>query len=255
MTIKPPHDTVDFYQGLAEHYDSMTRFAERLQSETERLAIWRQKLACHSVVDVGCGTGLHSIALAKLGLQVTAIDPELAMLKVAAENAATYGVTLRLLAGTMQNLHRHLTAKQDALFCLGNTLPHLLTDRSLYAGLRSAHKVLRPGGALVIQLLNYQRILAQQERIVQINRTDETEWIRFYDFLDGRIRFNVLMIQGSCAPFHHRLFSTLLRPYQRKELHSTLQACGFAKIAYYANLEEAPYQRFSPNLVICAFKK
>ena len=53
--------------------------------------------------------------------------------------------------------------------CLGNTLPHV-TERDavarLAAGLR---RLLRPEAALVIQILNYERIFASNERHLPIN--------------------------------------------------------------------------------------
>jgi len=244
-----------FYDELAGRYDAMARFSDRLEAERKTLALWQQKLGCRRVTDVGCGTGLHAIALAQLGLAVTAVDPAPAMLRIAAENAKANGVELTLLPVPMQSLHRSLSEPQDAVFCLGNTLPHLLNKRSLYAGLKSAHRSLRRGGALVLQLLNYERVLAKKERIVQISRAGEMLFIRFYDFLDNAVRFNVLIAETGAVPPSHRLISTRLRPYGQAQLKAALRDCGFSSLECYGALSQQPYQPAGANLVLCAYKR
>ncbi len=244
-----------FYEELAGRYDAMARFSDRLESERKTLAVWQQKLGCRMVTDVGCGTGLHAIALAQLGLAVTAVDPAPAMLQAAAENAKANGVQLTLLPVPMQSLHRSLSEAQDAIFCLGNTLPHLLNKRSLYAALKSAHRSLRRDGALVLQLLNYDRVLVKKERIVQISRAGDTLFIRFYDFLDTAVRFNVLIAETGAAPPSHRLISTRLRPYGQAQLKAALRDCGFSSLESYGTLSRQPYQPAGANLVLCAYKR
>jgi len=244
-----------FYEELAGRYDAMARFSDRLEAEKKALAVWQQKLGCRIVTDVGCGTGLHAIALAQLGLSVTAVDPAPAMLRAAAENAKANGVELTLLQVPMQSLHRSLSQEQDAVFCLGNTLPHLLNKRSLYAGLKSAHRSLRRGGALVLQLLNYQQVLAKKQRIVQVSRAGETLFVRFYDFLDNAVRFNVLIAETGAVPPSHRLISTRLRPYGQAQLKAALRDCGFSSLECYGALSQQPYQPAGANLVLCAYKR
>ncbi len=246
---------MDFYAELADHYDDMTRFQERLESETRVLALWQKKLGCRNVVDVGCGSGLHAIGLAKLGLEVLAVDPSSAMLQRAQENAAARHVKIQFRTWTMQKLASRLSEPRDAVFCLGNTLPHMLSTRSLQAGLASLYHSLKADGALILQLLNYDQVLQRQERIVQISRSNDMEYIRFYDFLKSKIRFNVLMIDSRILPYQHRLFSIELNPLTKSQLTTILHKCGFGTLEFYGNLSQAPYTLQSPNLIICAYKK
>lgn len=247
---------MEFYDQWAEYYDSMTRFSERVLSEKNILAQWQQKLACRQVVDAGCGTGLHAVGLALLGLSVTAIDPAEKMLKQAAEQAETYGVNIRFVGATMQTLHRVVApGSQDAVFSLGNTIPHLLTNRSALAAFRHIHQCLKPGGAFVVQLLNYDKILQQQERIISVTREKDLRFVRFYDFLKSRLRFNVLISDEQAQPASHHLFSTELYPYRKKQLQTLLRQAGFSKQEIYGTLAMSPYTASSPNLVICACKR
>jgi len=82
---------------------------------------------------------------------------------------------------------------------------------------------------VAIQVLNYDKILARQERIVSIDREGDTEFVRFYDFLPGgNVRFNLLQFgweeTGSLV---HSFTSVILRPYTRQELVTALAKNGF----------------------------
>jgi len=85
---KPTMQEVDFYNQLAESYDAMTRFDERLGRERDLLKFWVEAGCWQTVLDAACGTGLHAIALASLGIKTTASDASAAMLEQAQERAA-----------------------------------------------------------------------------------------------------------------------------------------------------------------------
>ena len=57
------------------------------------------------VLDLGTGTGMLAIGFARLGMAVTALDPEPDMLAAAAERADAAGVTLDLRQGSSGDLH------------------------------------------------------------------------------------------------------------------------------------------------------
>jgi SAM-dependent methyltransferase len=57
-----------------------------------------------AVLDLGCGTGMLAIPFARLGMTVTAIDPEPEMLAAARSAAQAAGVMLTLLQGSSHDL-------------------------------------------------------------------------------------------------------------------------------------------------------
>ncbi len=247
---------MDFYDQWADYYDTMTRFSERVESEKNILAQWQLQLGCRTVVDAGCGTGLHAVGLALLGMTVTAIDPSEKMLDRAKAQAEHYGVHIRFAGITMQHLQRVVApASQDAVFSLGNTIPHLLTRPVIRSSFKRIYECLKPGGALVLQLLNYDKILRRQERIISVSSEGELQFVRFYDFLARRVRFNILVSDRQSSPGRHHLFSTELYPYSKQLLQSLLREAGFVRLKTYGSLSMQPYTAASPNLVLCAFKR
>jgi glycine/sarcosine N-methyltransferase len=249
------HGQVDFYEQLSGCYDRMTRFEARLQAEEPILQLWLERHRIERALDAACGTGVHAILLALKGVRTAGADISMAMLDRAREHATRLGADVRWLQAPLQELSGHFSETFDAVFCLGNSIPHLLEDSDLERAVGSFTDLIRPGGLLLLQLLNYHRILQEQERIVAIQRSPDVEFIRFYDFLGERLRFNVLTIEGNAERPHHQLHGTILRPYRSDELVPALKAGGFDRTEIFGDMRRSPFEpERSANLVIAALK-
>jgi len=108
-----------------------------------------QPLAGLEVLDVGCGGGLLSEPLARLGARVTGIDLEPANLKVAAEHARAAGLEID---------YRQTSAEQLAaagasfdLVCVMEVVEHV-PDQAGF--LDACGRLVRRGGGLVLATLN-----------------------------------------------------------------------------------------------------
>ncbi len=244
-----------FYRGMAEQYDTMTRFAARLPGEREMLARWRDRLGFASALDVACGTGLHAIALAQLGVAVTGADLSPEMLAQARRHAAAEGVHVQWVAAAMERLDQAVDAPFDLLLCLGNSLPHLLDADALAAALSGFHRLLAPGGHLLLQLINYTAVLAWQRRVIAVGREGEREFIRFYDFGEPLLRFNILEIDWGQRPPAHRLQSVPLYPWRPGEVEAALRIAGFGEVELSGDLGQSPFAAAtSANTVVLARK-
>ncbi len=245
-----------FYEEIAGYYDTMTRFQERIADETAMLKAWIERYQFRSVADIACGTGLHAIILSQLGIQTVGADISERMLEMARVHALEIGVETTWIHSSMEEARFKIQGEYDAVFCLGNSLPHLLNHTALLSAIKSFCRLLSPGGIVVLQLLNYHRILAEQQRIIGIHRQGTTEFVRFYDFYSDRIRFNVLSIGWQNRSPVHTLNSTPLYPYQKDELESALAKQGFGEFEYYGTMTFQPFEELSsPNLVLVARKK
>jgi SAM-dependent methyltransferase len=241
----------NFYRQLAGRYDEMTRFRERLGPEQKVLEAWARQYRWQSVLDAACGSGLYSIVCARLGLAVTGTDLEPAMIALAKQHAVEFAVSARFETVAMQELPAHFDRTFDAVLCLGNSFPHLLTDQDCDRTLAGFFQLLNPGGTVVIQSINYDRVLAKQERVVAINRSGDREFVRFYDFIPPLVRFNVLTIDWADGKATPALESTELYPYRADEMRAALSRAGFSDITLYGDLRFAPFMPTeSKDLVI-----
>jgi glycine/sarcosine N-methyltransferase len=243
----------EFYAELAADYDRMTRFEERVRSEEAILSKWRERYGFNSALDAGCGTGLHAVVLARLGVRTVASDLSAEMLEQARRNAVEQEVRVEWVQADFTNLAERIKGPFEALLCLGNSLPHVLSPEDLARTFDSFSRLITGEGPLVVQILNYERILARAERIVGIAREQNLYFVRFYDFLTEFVQFNVLRIRTEQGKITHTLNSTLLRPYREPQLRKECERVGFSRLDCFGDLNFSPFDPGkSPNLILVA---
>jgi glycine/sarcosine N-methyltransferase len=256
------------YDTFSIDYDRFVNWDERLVFE---LPFLQQQLNSLSpaldqplrVLDAACATGRHAIALAQLGYSAAGADFSSGMVTRAQANADSAGLTVPFVVAGFGGLANATVLRPllpfDAVLCLGNSLPHVLTSPDLIATLTDFAHCLRPGGRLVIQSRNFDAVLAQRERWMepQSHREGEREWIflRFYDYNpDGLIAFNIFTLyRAGSGAWEQRVTTTHLWPQRQAELTAALKSAGFEDLALYGSLGGSIFDpAASGNLVIVA---
>lgn len=241
------HSAVDFYDDLSADYDEMFGFEKDLAAAEKFVAGLKTRFQFAKALDIGCGTGSFTLALARSGGKATGMDLSTAMLEKARKNSLAYGLEIDFVEAGMEDISSAVNGKFDLILCMGNTLPHLLDKRALNSMLAACAKLLNPGGHLVLNLLNYRKILDLKERLVGISRNGEHEFIRFYDFAEPYVRFNILEIDWTENPQAHKLLSTRLYPYTCRELETALAGAGFEIQELCSGLDFANYEPEKAN--------
>jgi glycine/sarcosine N-methyltransferase len=274
------------YDDFSSDYDRFVDWPGRLAAELPFIERELQAVGARRVLDAACGTGMHAVALAKRGYKVVGADLSAGMVEQARANATAAGVDVGFEVAGFGELARifgggapriagsemaaptptlHQGEKEqgfDAVLCLGNSLPHLLTPADLAAALADFAACLRPGSLVLIQNRNFDRVLAQGERWMepQAHREGKAEWLflRFYDFEpDGGLTFNlVTLLSEGAGGWSQQIASARLRPLQREELATALTSAGFAEVAFWGDMQGVPFDPDrSPNLVVAARRK
>jgi ubiquinone/menaquinone biosynthesis C-methylase UbiE len=135
----------DYASGAAD-YDR--RWARYNRASLALLRPWVAERALGRVVDVGCGTGNLLGLLADSGARVDAyagIDPAPAMLRVAADKLRASGIPGALAAAPAEAL-----PFADGAFHTAVSASTLHDWPDPRAGLAEVHRVLHPGGALLL---------------------------------------------------------------------------------------------------------
>jgi 2-polyprenyl-6-hydroxyphenyl methylase / 3-demethylubiquinone-9 3-methyltransferase len=107
-------------------------------------------LAGARALDVGCGGGLLSEALARQGARVTGIDLAPGMVEVARLHAAEEGVDVDYRVAAAEELAATLAGSFDVITCM-EMLEHVPQPARMLATLAT---LARPGGAVFVSTLN-----------------------------------------------------------------------------------------------------
>ena len=106
----------------------------------------RTPLSGKTALDVGCGAGLLTEPLARLGAKVTGIDATPGVIDVARDHASAMGLAIDYRAGDIQELAGHF----DLITCM-EVIEHV-ADPALFV--KALARRLAPGGLLVLSTPN-----------------------------------------------------------------------------------------------------
>lgn len=110
----------------------------------------RAPLRGKRVLDVGCGGGLLSEAMAQAGADVTGIDLGTATVEVAELHALESGVSVRYLRESAEQHALTNAGAYDVVTCM-EMLEHVPEPQSV---LRALHTLVKPGGDVFVSTIN-----------------------------------------------------------------------------------------------------
>ncbi len=248
-------DTPDAYGRLA--YRGLIAWPERLQREGPLLQRVLQTGPSPRVLDLGCGSGEHTRFLTALGFEATGIDLSPAQVEAAraADPAGQY------VQASLTELAGRVAPGQGGAICVGNTLPHLCEEADVRAFFSGLAQCLAPGAPLLLQLLNYDRILDRGERtfpvVLRPGEADgeETVFLRLMTHHgDGRLTFtpaNLRFRPGSESPLEVISAQKVsLRGWRRAELETLAEASGLRVREAFGTMTGEAWSATASDLVL-----
>jgi SAM-dependent methyltransferase len=139
-------------EHIAEQYDDY--FAENRLFEFDQEVLARHIRPPGLVVDLGCGTGRATVALARRGLLGLAVDLSPAMLRVVARKAKAENLPIQPLRANLVELDCIRSQSADYALCLFSTLGMIRPRQNRHRLLLHARRILKPGGLLVLHVHN-----------------------------------------------------------------------------------------------------
>lgn len=241
---------MSFYQQLHQYYDilfpanpTQIQFIEKYCKPKAR------------ILDIAAGTGNQALLLAKNGYEVTATDNEAEMVAKMKEKAESENIPLQSLQLSMEKMQALDTATFDLVICIGNSIVHLQTLEEIRLMVTDLYKILESDGTIIVQTVNYDKILAEQIRKLPIiTKREGITFERTYDFQNEKIHFTgALTIENDGAKQYFEN-TVELYPLQSYQLVSVLQEAGFSEISLYGDFQENNYNSTSPAIIAVAKK-
>ena len=257
--------TSALYDGfIADYYDESPVVRGRLQDVAFYVDAARE--CGDPVLEMGCGTGRVTMALAEAGYRVTGLDISERMLARAEQKRAALGKEARervqLVQGDMARFD--LGEKFRVIVVPFRPFQHLIETQQQLACLACVRKHLAPGGRLIVDFFQ-----TDPERMHDPAWLSES-LIAEYDMPDSRH----VRIMERVAAFHRALqrndvemifyvrtsegkeerlvFAWTLRYFFRYEVEHLLARCGFRVIAEYGAFDRTPIQDNSPEMIFVA---
>jgi ubiquinone/menaquinone biosynthesis C-methylase UbiE len=239
-----------FYETLARHYDEVFPKASATVTFLDKTFKVAQ---AEKILDLACGTGTYTLELARLGYQCWGTDLEPGMIEQAKAKAKVVGVDVRFEVGDMRE-PESLGLTFDGLFCIGNSLAHLLNLDDLKKALTMMCSVLSQQGVAVFQVVNYDRILAQGDTELPLIERDQLRFTRMYrPQSEERLIFDsFLEVRNEDGSITKLDNSVELRPLRKTALETYLLAAGFSTVKTYGDFKGGPYTPDSQATILVA---
>ncbi|HLP61172.1 MAG TPA: class I SAM-dependent methyltransferase [Candidatus Deferrimicrobium sp.] len=217
----------EFFENYAESYEKES-FTQGTQGEVDFIEQEISFDKSRRILDIGCGTGRHSIELAARGYCVTGIDLSPAQLNKAIEKAKKQNVSIDFFQADA----RHLDFKNEfdlvLMICEG-AFPLMETDEMNFQILANAQKALKANGKLIITTLSALfPIFHSTEKFLNEHGLNSRD--THFDFLTCRETSTVEMIDDSGTK---KIINCTDRYYMPSEMTWYLKTLGFKNVGIF----------------------
>jgi len=249
---------------IADYYDESPVVKGRLQD----VVFYRDAARDFGdpVLELGCGTGRITMALAEAGKRITGLDLSERMLERAVKKRAALFVEARervhLVQGNMAGFD--LGEKFRLVIIPFRPFQHLLEVHQQMNCLECVRKHLAPGGRLILDVFqtDAERLhdpVHMREALVTEYNTADGRQVRISERVAAFHRAeqvnDVEMIYSVAHPGGRKerlVFAWPLRYFFRYEVEHLLARCGFQVAAEYGNFDRTPIQDDSPEMIFIA---
>lgn len=246
-----------YYDILYSHRDirSEVDFLEKIFREYSRVPV-------QSVLDVGCGTGIHSVELAKRGYRVLGIDASEAMIERAREKSRGLE-NVSFLVSDARRLN--ISETFDTAIAMYGVVSYFTSEEDLLSFLGSVRSVLKEGGCFVFDTWNMLGVLEKRvyyetpsthfRKLGSTLAVKEEVWK--IDVLDqtarAEISWSVIDLKTGFVDVQNYVLT--LRLFTPRELAHYLSDAGFEVVAMFEDYSCKPLSWDSSELVVVARSK
>lgn len=246
------------YGALAAHYDMLNgevpyiRLAKYLIRHFER-----HGLPVRTVLDLACGTGTVTWALADAGYEMIGIDSSPDMLSVCASKAAKHGGQAPLLlCQDMAELDLYGTV--DAAVCTLDSANYVTDPRRLRRAFERVRLFLNPGGLFIFDVNTESKLASRHGTSFVSESADGNVFCACrteYSAGKRMARYDISVFSRSPSGVYSRYDERhTQRIYSAAELEEMLEGAGFGEVRAYGDMVMRPPKESEERIFYRAVK-
>jgi len=241
-------DDESFWKDLYPFLFPDQRFTEAPEQVEKVLALTRP--GGKAVLDLCCGPGRCSIALAQTGFKVTGVDRTKFLLGKARARARAARARIEWIQMDMRDFVRENAF--DLVVSMFTSFGYFDDKKDDLLVLRNIFNSLTPGGVCLIDVMGKERLAGILRPTTSEVLPDGTKLIQRHEIFDDwtRIRNEWILIRKGRAKsfkFHHTIYSG-------QELKDRMVQAGFIDVKLYGNLDGDEYGPDAQRLIAVARK-
>jgi len=236
-------DDDSFWRDLYPFMFPEKRFAEAVEQVDKALELTAP--GGKSALDLCCGPGRCSIALARRGFSVTGVDRTKYLLDKARARARAEKVKVQWVQTDMRDFVR--PGAFDLALSMFTSFGYFDDKREDVGVLENVLASLRPGGACLIDVMGKERLAAILQRTSSSVLPDGARLVECREIFDDwtRIRNEWIVIRKGTAKSYRFHLTT----YSGQELRDRMERVGFVDVKLYGSLEGAEYGPGAQRLI------
>lgn len=243
------------YSSFARYYDSLTHNVE-YEKRADYFCALLERLNHKAgiTLDLACGTGSLTIALAKRGLDVYGIDGSSSMLSVAQQKAAENGLNLLFLCQQMQSIDLYGTV--DTVICALDSINHITSENEVLKAFERVSLFLAPDGYFIFDMntiYKHKQVLADH---VFLYDTDDVYcvWQNRLEEKTNRVAITLDFFGREDNAYYRSSEHFYERAYDTQLIVSLLSKAGMETVGLFDDLTFNPPNDRTERIIVVAKK-
>jgi SAM-dependent methyltransferase len=246
----------DVFDRFSDAYEAMIDWPKRLAREGPFFQDIFRSIGAGRVLDAACGTGHHAAMFHQWGLEVEGADLSASMIQRCRQR---FGQSERLRWEARPFDQPAEQGAFDAVVCVGNSLALVADDAALSRAVAAMLQSLRPGGALIVQILNLGRLPdgpCQWHKCVRsLSSGGQRLIIKGVHRCGSNGYVNMLVTDLASDPPTLWSDSSRLLGISAGQLAHALEEGGATSVRFYGGYDHSGYDPLqSPDLLAVAFR-
>lgn len=202
MTAKEHYDT-----HLGNVYSWMLGdFSEKVSEQLHFFQKYEiQPFGNHVALDLGAGNGIQSVALARLGFKVKAVDFNKQLLRELIHNKGDLPVDV--IENDILDFLDNNASEAELIVCMGDTLTHLQSIDDVGRMAMKIAERLKKGGKVVISFRDLSQERFGCDRFFQVRSDDSRSMVCFLEYRQDRVLVHDLILEKTSHGWTQRVSS------------------------------------------------